>query len=111
MPLLPDIPIPKLTPVQALSIADNFIGNHTNFVVVSIEWCKASTFQSRFGEASYNAGGDEPDKYSWFVTLVYRDEETARELKKINFTHHFNSVRIVRIKDNGKRGVLIGVNT
>jgi hypothetical protein len=110
MAILPDIPVPKLTPLQALSVAAHLAGNTTNLIVVSIAWCKASTFQSPLGDATYNPGSDAPEEYSWFVTYVYRDEETARELKAMNITHHFNSVLIERIKDNGKQGVLIGVH-
>ena len=108
--ILPEIPSPKLTPMQALSIAEHLMHNATNCVVVGIDWCKSSTFQSRLSDSSYNPGADDPDEYSWFVTFIYKDDETDRQLRKMNISRQFNSVLIERIKDNGKQGVLIGVH-
>ena len=105
--VFPEIPVPKLTPIEALTIADRLNGNRTNFIVVSIEWCKASEFQSRLAQGTCNPGSDAPDEYSWFVTFVYKDVEADKLLKRIHVTRQFNSVQIERIKDNGKQGVLI----
>jgi len=107
--ILPEIPSPKLTPMQALSIAGHLMHNATNYVVVGLDWCKSSTFQPRLGDGTYNPGGDDPDEYSWFVTFIYKDAATDRQLRTMNISRHFNSVLIERIKDNGKQGVLIGV--
>src|SRR5579859_2542871 len=60
-------------------------------------------------DGTYNPGGDDPDEYSWFVTFIYKDAATDRQLRTMNICRHFNSVLIERIKDNGKQGVLIGV--
>lgn len=109
--VLPEIPTPKLSLPQLLAIVQKQQGGFTNYAIVAIDWYKASAFQPRIGDGTYSPGGDEPDQYSWFVTIAYKDEATDKELKKRGVMRQFNEVIVLRIKDNGKKGVFVGVRT
>ncbi|HXR48620.1 MAG TPA: hypothetical protein VN784_14385 [Candidatus Limnocylindrales bacterium] len=106
---LPEIPAPELTAPQVLAIAQQHLGSSTNYTLVSIDWCKASDFQPRYSDGTdYSPGNDEPNGYSWFITYVYRDEQMA---KAFGGKSRFNSVLVMRIKDDGKTGLFIGGRT
>jgi hypothetical protein len=83
----------------------------TNYMVLSVDWYKASEFQPRNANASYSPANDHPDEYSWFVTYACQDEFLAKMLQGNDHRQNrrFNSVNVMRIKDDGQMGVFIGV--
>jgi hypothetical protein len=112
---LPEVPVPTLTMTKVVAIAQQMEAalqkanstNFTQFTLVDIEWCKASDFSPPFSDGTqYSPLNDHPNDYSWFVTCVYRNEQMAKFSK-----HRFNSVHVIRIKDDGKIGVFLGVRT
>jgi hypothetical protein len=112
--LLPEIPPSKLTIPAVLAIAQKRIPTNTvtftNCCVIAINWCKASDFQPRLGDAHWSPGFDDPEKYCWFVTYLYRDlerEKTDRQFGS-NPTRQFNSCGVIRVKDDGTIGQFIG---
>lgn len=107
--LLPEIPTPKLKVAEVLRIFEHVTHDSTNLIVVGIDWHKASDFQPRLGGPHYSPGSDHPDDYSWFVTYAYTDERTDKELRKLGIKRQYNTVGVVRIKDDGQTGLFIGV--
>ncbi len=101
--ILPEVAVPKLTATEVLAIAQKNMAKSTNsFVLVAVDWYKASDFQPRFNDGiTYSPGRDDPEGYSWFVTYLYRDEELQ---KNLHVKRRFNTVRVMRIKDNGQKG-------
>jgi len=107
--LLPEIPTPKLNAADVLGIFGRVTHNSTNLIVVGIDWYKSSDFQPRLGGPHCSPGNDHPDEYSWFVTYVYTDERTDKELRKLGIKRQYNTVGVFRIKDDGQSGLFIGV--
>jgi hypothetical protein len=107
---LPEIPVPKLTVTEVIAIAQQHRAiNSTNRVLVSVDWHKASDYFPPFSDGTeWSPGNDHPDDYSWFLTYVCRDERLA---KAWNSKHRFNSVLVIRIKDDGQIGLYIGART
>jgi len=112
---LPEIPAPKLSAADALAIAQRHESKSThNLVLVAVNWCKPSVFQPSFSDGTtYSPGNDHPDEYSWFVTYVYTDEHMAEFNRKMGLKEksRFNSVLVIRIKDDGQVGSFVGVRT
>ena len=111
--ILPEIPIPKLAVEKVLSIANQTmrpVSGVTDLTLVGIDWCKSSEFKPRFsaGNIAYTPGQDHPDEYSWFLTYVSKDERLPKA-SQISYQNRFNSVNILRIKDDGQIGVFIGI--
>lgn len=106
---LPEIPAPKLSVPQVLGIVHQQMQNSTNYMVVGIDWYQASAFQPRIGDARYSPAGDDPNDYSWFVTFVYKDEQTEKRRGELGIKRQFNSAVVLRIKDDGKIGKFVGV--
>ena len=82
---------------------------YTNYMVVSIDWARASAFQPRGASAHYSPANDQPDEYSWFVTYAYKDAFIDQNLKQQGIRRQFNAINVMRIKDDGRIGVFIGV--
>jgi hypothetical protein len=108
---LPEIPAHKLDVTQVVSIFQQKMQKTTNYMVLSVDWYKASEFQPRNANASYSPANDHPDEYSWFVTYACQDEFLAKMLQGNDHRQNrrFNSVNVMRIKDDGQMGVFIGV--
>jgi hypothetical protein len=107
---LPEIPVPTLTVTEVITIAQRHMGTKsTNYVLVSVCWHKASDYVPPFSDGTeWSPGNDHPDDYSWFLTYVYRDQMLA---KVENSKHRFNSVHVIRIRDDGKIGLYLGART
>jgi hypothetical protein len=107
----PEIPAHKLDVTQVISIFQQNMQKTTNYMVLSVDWYKASEFQPRIGSARYSPANDQSDEYSWFVTYAYEDEFIAKMLLGNDHRQNrrFNSVNVMRIKDDGQRGIFIGV--
>jgi len=100
---LPEIPMPALTAEQALAVAQRKV-NSSAYVLVGLEWAKASEFQPRVSDGTDWHALDSIDEYSWFVTYVFRDERVAA----LHPEQPFNSVSVLRIKPDGTIGLLVG---
>jgi hypothetical protein len=109
---IPNLPPHKLEVPEVLAIFYKLRHNDTNCSVIAIDWHKASDFQPQFGDATYSPANDHPDEYSWFVTYLYKDELLEKLLadRPVQSVVHrqFNSVGVMRIKDDGQMGVFIG---
>jgi len=107
---LPEIPVPTLTATKVLAIAQQHMpANSTNYVLVSVDWHKASDYFPPFSDGTeWSPVNDHPNDYSWFLTYVYRDELMA---KHSGSKRRFNSVLVIRIKDDGQIGLYIGART
>jgi hypothetical protein len=112
---IPDVPIPKTTAVEAVAIAQKQIKNNPKLVLVAIDWCRASSFQPRISDGTqYHAVDNDPNGYSWFITYVYKDEQLEKEFEKLGSPKRdvkYNSVLVIRVKDDGSIGRLIGART
>ena len=103
---LPEIPVSKLGVSRALAIFQKQMKHSTNYAVVAIDWCKASEFHPRVGGGRWFTGLDDPNEYSWFVTYLYKDKQQDKLLKELGRKkQQFNSASVIRIKDDGTRGV------
>jgi len=105
-PPVPSIPPPSLTMAKALEIATTGHKEPDDFILISADWAKASTFTPRVSDgATYSTMKDDPDGYSWFFTYV-RDKRHFNN--KTPMEDYFGFARVTRIKDNGKAGLFIG---
>jgi hypothetical protein len=113
--ILPPIPRPKLTAGQAIEIAQkSFKSDPLKLLLVAVDWYKSSEFQPRFSDGTqWQPVNDHPNDFSWFVTFAYKDPEIAKWLEKHpdGPTREFTSSTIVRVKDDGTIGEMVGVRT
>ena len=112
---IPDVPVSKTTAIEAIAIAQKQVKNDPKLVLVGIDWCQASSFQPRISDGTqYHAMDDDPTGYSWFITYVYKDEQMEKEFEKLGspkINIKYNSVLVIRIKNDGSIGRLIGTRT
>jgi hypothetical protein len=108
-----NVPIPKMTPEQVLAIAEPRIHLQAQCAradscrIVEVDWAKNSSFQPRISSGTqWHVVGDPADDYSWFVTFVYRDEDMAKLMGTA--PGKVNESETIRIKNDGKDGVLLG---
>jgi hypothetical protein len=106
--VIPEIPVSKLGLSKALAIFRHQMHTPTKYCVIGIDWCKASEFQPRIGDARWYPGRDHPNEYSWFVTYLFKDEQREQELKQSGIQQRFNVVLVMRIKDDGQIGEFVG---
>jgi hypothetical protein len=108
---LPDIPRPKLTASEAVAISQRHGHDSTKYTLVTVDWCKASEFKSRYSVGTCTPGDDHPNDYSWFLSYVFKDDEKDQRQKSLGLSRpkEFNSVAVDRINDDGRPGVFICV--
>jgi hypothetical protein len=102
--LLQDIPVPKLSAIDALAIAQREIANDAKLTLITIEWCRASDFQPRVSDGTtFLPLDDQPNGYSWVVTYVTKDQTIERRKGSSR------RLTVIRIKDDGTIGKLVGI--
>src|SRR5882672_11259277 len=104
---LPEIPVPTLAVTNVLAIAQQHVpSGFSNCTLVAVEWCKASEFQPRYSDGThFSSDTDDPNEYCWFLTYVYTNKRLP---KGDGGKRRFNSVFVLRVKDNGTIRPLAG---
>jgi hypothetical protein len=95
---LPDIPTPKLTACEALTIASKRLAEVENrkdaaMFPVAVEWCKAAGFRPRMTDGTLYQFAQEPEEWSWIVTFA-----DSKAIK----AHNLGPMFVIRVRDNGK---------
>lgn len=99
---LPEIPVPALTPEQALAIARREVD--AAYLLVALEWANPSEFQPHVNDGTNWHALDSKDEYAWLVTYVFHDKQLAG----LRSESPFNAVCILRIKPDGTIDFLVG---
>lgn len=112
--LLPDVPVPALTPDKILAIAQKELGSHADeLTLVGIEWCQSSRFKPR-----YSTGGgwpeldQNPGEYCWFITFVEKPgPHSPVPRAPAAAGKPFRDVVILRVKNDGTPHFLMQIRT
>ena len=95
---LPVIPRPPLTASHAIEIAERSLRARPQLAehqLVSVEWVTGSSVPSPYPVSTHGASCsslEDPRKFSWFVTFVYRDDNEVKTLANLQHperTFHF----------------------
>ncbi len=103
---LPEIPNARLSVTEAIKKMEAYLKAHGQesdggMVLVAVEWCRGDQFQPRLSDGTQWHVIEGKEEWSWFFTYAIRGKDPKT----------FSGIRVMRIRDTGEIGGLIGTRT